>query len=150
MVQVTRVIPVSDEAVFAVLADGWSYASWVVGASHIRQVDEGWPRVGARIHHSVGPWPLTIQDTTSVRAIDPPHSIELDARMWPLGAAVIRLELRSTGPSSCEIAMHERATRGPGRLVPPRIQALLLAPRNRESLARLADLALGARPTPQG
>lgn len=26
---------------------------------HIREVDDAWPRVGARIHHSVGLWPLS-------------------------------------------------------------------------------------------
>lgn len=143
MVQVTRTIKAPVDEVFAVLADGWSYASWVVGASHIRGVDDAWPAVGARIHHSVGPWPGTIQDTTAVRAVDSPHSIELDARLWPFGSAIVRLELRTLGPSSCEVVMTERAVRGPSRFIPHAAQALLLAPRNRESLSRLADLAEG-------
>ncbi|MFC9660696.1 SRPBCC family protein [Nocardia sp. NPDC127606] len=143
MVEVTRTIQAPVAEVFAILADGWSYASWVVGASHIRGVDDTWPEVGARIHHSVGPWPCTIQDTTAVRAVDPPHSIELDARLWPIGAAVVRVELRAVGPTSCEVVMNERAIRGPSRLLPHAIQALVLVPRNRESLSRLADLAEG-------
>ncbi|MEU4318239.1 SRPBCC family protein [Nocardia fluminea] len=146
MVQVTRTIQAPVDEVFAVLADGWSYASWVVGASHIRNVDDTWPAVGARIHHSVGPWPCTLQDTTAVRALDPPHSIELDARLWPIGAAVVRVELRAVGPTSCEAVMSEQAVRGPGRLMPHAVQAVLLAPRNRESLSRLADLAEGGYP----
>ncbi|MFD6452753.1 SRPBCC family protein [Nocardia sp. NPDC060220] len=146
MVQVTRTIHAPVEEVFAVLADGWSYASWVVGASHIRDVDDTWPEVGARIHHSVGPWPCTVQDTTSVRAIDSPHSIELDARLWPIGAAVVRVELRAIDPTSCEALMTERAVRGPSRLLPHAVQALPLVPRNRESLSRLADLAEGGYP----
>ncbi|MFD3745663.1 SRPBCC family protein [Nocardia sp. NPDC058633] len=143
MVQVTRTIKAPMHEVFAVLADGWAYASWVVGASHIRGVDDTWPEVGARIHHSVGMWPLTIQDTTAVRAVDSPHSIELDARLWPIGAAIVRVELRATGPTSCEAVMTEEAVRGPGRLMPPALQAVALRPRNRESLSRLADLAEG-------
>ncbi|MFD6398916.1 SRPBCC family protein [Nocardia sp. NPDC060249] len=143
MVQVTLRIQAPVEEVFAVLADGWLYASWVVGASHIRGVDDEWPQVGARIHHSVGPWPLTIQDTTAVRAVDPPFGIELDARLWPFGAAVVRLELRATGPAACEVVMSERAVRGPGRLLPHAVQTLVLTPRNRESLSRLADIAVG-------
>lgn len=143
MVQVTSTIRASAENVFAVIADGWSYAGWVVGASHIRAVDDAWPRVGARIHHSVGPWPLTLQDTTEVRAVDPPWSIELSARLWPLGTAVVRLELRATGPASCQVLMSEEAVGGPGRLIPHAAQAVLLTPRNKESLARLADLAVG-------
>lgn len=34
-----RLIHASVEDVFAVLTDGWSYASWVVGASRIRDKD---------------------------------------------------------------------------------------------------------------
>ncbi|MGW6728580.1 SRPBCC family protein [Nocardia sp. NPDC055029] len=147
MVEVTHRAQASVNDVFAVLADGWLYSSWVVGASHIREVDDAWPALGARIHHSVGPWPLTIEDTTSVRSVDPPHTLELEARLWPVGAAVVRLELRATGPESCEITMSERAVRGPGRLIPHAAQAVLLVPRNRESLTRLTDLAVGRNPS---
>ncbi|MGY0498549.1 SRPBCC family protein [Nocardia sp. FBN12] len=146
MVEVTRTIQAPVDEVFAVLADGWSYASWVVGASHIRGVDDSWPDVGARIHHSVGPWPCTIGDTTEVRALDPPHSIELDARLWPIGGAVVRVELRAIGLTSCEVVMTEQAVRGPSRLLPHAVQSMLLVPRNRESLSRLADLAEGGYP----
>ena len=48
------------------LSDGWLYALWVVGAARMRDVDEGWPAVGTRLHHSVGTWPLLIDDTTEV------------------------------------------------------------------------------------
>ncbi|WP_324188972.1 SRPBCC family protein [Nocardia farcinica] len=49
------IVPADIERAFAVLSDGWLYAGWVVGASHIRDVDPDWPGVGSRIHHSVGP-----------------------------------------------------------------------------------------------
>jgi uncharacterized protein YndB with AHSA1/START domain len=71
VVEVSRIIRTGPERVFAVLADGWSYASWVVGADHIREVDDAWPGVGARVHHQVGPWPLHIKDQTSVRVVRP-------------------------------------------------------------------------------
>jgi polyketide cyclase/dehydrase/lipid transport protein len=136
-------VPVSPEQVFAVLADGWSYVGWVVGASHIREVDAGWPEEGSQIHHSVGPWPLLVHDTTSVRVVDPPRLLELDARLWPLGVARIRLELTEVRPGVTEVRMIEQAVRGPGRLVPKAVQALLLIPRNRESLRRLAAMSTG-------
>lgn len=55
MAVVSKEIEASRADVFAILADGWLYASWVVGAAHIRAVDEGWPDVGSRIHHNIAP-----------------------------------------------------------------------------------------------
>ena len=43
MAEVSLNVEAPVDAVWAVLADGWSYAGWVVGASHIRDVDTGWP-----------------------------------------------------------------------------------------------------------
>ncbi|UUV30920.1 SRPBCC family protein [Amycolatopsis roodepoortensis] len=143
MVDVKMTVDASPERVFEVLADGWTYAAWVVGASHIRDVDAGWPARGTRIHHCVGSWPLLLDDVTKVHVADPPRLLELDARAWPFGTARIRLELRETAPGTTEILMSEQATRGPGRLLPEAAQALFLVPRNRESLRRLADLAKG-------
>lgn len=142
MVEVTATVPASPEKVFAVLADGWSYVGWVVGATHIREVDTGWPKEGTRIHHSVGAWPLQMHDVTTVHAVDPPWLLELDARLWPLGAARIRLELTEVRPEVTEVRMSEKVVRGPGRVLPRAVQAALLVPRNRESLRRLADLAV--------
>lgn len=138
-------VPASVERVFAVLADGWSYAGWVVGAAHIREVDPGWPGTGTRIHHSVGGWPLAVQDVTTVLDVDPPRMLELEARLWPLGAARIRLELAERHDGA-EITMSEEAVKGPTALLPAQVQSFYLTPRNRESLRRLADLAVRKGP----
>jgi hypothetical protein len=130
------------DAVWAVLADGWSYAGWVVGASHIRDVDTGWPKPGARIHHSVGPWPLVIQDTTEVVRCEPSRLLELDARLWPAGAARITFTLEDRGALT-HVRMAERVVRGPSTVLPNFVQDLLLTPRNRETLQRLNALAKG-------
>lgn len=143
MSEVSRVIDVPPEAVFAVLADGWLYGGWVVGSSHIREVDEDWPAVGSRIHHSVGPWPVHIQDETVVTAVEPGVSLSLEARGWPLGAAAIGLTLVPHGEGKTLVRMTEHIVRGPGKVLPAPLQALLIKPRNTESLARLADLAMG-------
>src|SRR2546423_15375226 len=91
VIETYRLIGTSPDRIFAVLADGWSYASWVVGAAHIRDVDPAWPAVGAKVHHRVGPWPLQINDESTVRAMEPDRLLELAAGIWPLGAAVVRL-----------------------------------------------------------
>jgi uncharacterized protein YndB with AHSA1/START domain len=141
--EVSRVVDVPPEAVFAVLADGWTYAGWVVGSSHIRDVDPGWPAVGTRIHHSVGPWPLHIQDVTVVTAVEPGLSLSLEAQGWPLGAAAIGLTLVPDGGGKTLVRMTEHIVRGPGKVLPAALQALIAKPRNTEALARLADLAVG-------
>ena len=60
---VARQTSASPEQVWSVLADGWVYPTWVVGACRVRAVEPDWPQVGQRIHHSFGTWPVL---TTSV------------------------------------------------------------------------------------
>ncbi|MFT7838604.1 SRPBCC family protein [Saccharothrix sp. BKS2] len=141
MIEVRTTVPAPVDRVFAVLTDGWSYAGWVVGAAHIREVDPGWPAVGTRIHHSVGAWPIAVRDVTVVRAVEPLKLLDLEARLWPIGAARVRLELTEV-PDGTEVVMSEEAIKGPTARLPESVQALFLVPRNRESLRRLADLAV--------
>jgi polyketide cyclase/dehydrase/lipid transport protein len=145
VVDTYRVIRASPQRIFAVLADGWSYASWVVGAAHIRDVDDAWPAVGARVHHQVGPWPLHIKDQTLVAAMEPDRVLELDAHAWPLGAARVRLELQPIGPDATRVQMTEYLSSGVGRFIPGKVQHLMLRPRNGEALRRLDDLAVHRR-----
>lgn len=141
MAEVSEDVEAPIERVWAVLADGWSYAAWVVGASHIRAVDTGWPKPGTRIHHSIGPWPLVIQDTTEVVRCEERGLLELDARLWPAGAARITFTLRALSESVTELRMAEVVERGPSAFLPVFAQDLLLTPRNRETLRRLSALA---------
>lgn len=141
MIAVRATLPAPPAAVFDVLADGWSYAGWVVGATHVRDVDEGWPAVGTRIHHCFGTWPFEVHDVTEVTAVDPPRLLELDARLAPFGTARVRFEL--TGSRTTTACMSEVVTGGAAGLLPRAAQALLLIPRNRETLARLGTLAAG-------
>ena len=143
MAEVSLNVEAPIEAVWAVLADGWSYAGWVVGASHIRDVDTGWPKCGTRIHHSVGPWPLVIQDTTEVVRCEAGRVLELDARLWPAGAARITFTLQARSEALTHVRMAERVVRGPSALLPKFAQDALLIPRNKETLQRLNALARG-------
>lgn len=146
MTEVSRVVDAPPQTVFAVLADGWSYGGWVVGSSHIRAVDADWPAVGSRIHHSVGSWPLQLQDETTVVAVETGRSLSLAAKAWPTGAAAVGLTLvPHDGGTRTLVRMTEHVVRGPAKVLPEVVQGLLLRPRNTESLARLADLAVGRR-----
>ncbi|CAL9556224.1 hypothetical protein SUDANB95_04502 [Actinosynnema sp. ALI-1.44] len=141
MVEVNLRVPAPADRVFAVLSDGWSYASWVVGAAHIREVDTGWPAPGTRIHHSIGTWPALVQDVTRVVSCEPNRSLELEAGLWPFGAARVRFELAAEADAT-RVTMHEEVKKGPLSVLPAAAQALFLAPRNKETLHRLADLAV--------
>ena len=140
---VERVAEASLEDVWAVLADGWLYPLWVVGAARIRDVDDGWPLVGSRLHHSFGIWPLLLDDTTEVMSVDEGRHLELRARGWPLGEAHVRLELTELGPHRTRVRLAETAVRGPGALLPTVVEAPPVRWRNREALRRLALLAEG-------
>lgn len=137
------------EAVFAVLADGWLYPSWVVGASRIRDVEPAWPAEGAKIHHSFGVWPVLIDDSTSVLEYDPPRRMVLKARGWPLGSARVVLEVEPSA-DGCRITIDEDAMEGPGTLVPKPARDVLIHVRNTETLRRLRYLAEGHRPAAEG
>ena len=132
----------SPEAVFTVLADGWLYSGWVVGSSRIRAVDVGWPGKGTSIHHSVGAWPLLIDDSTTVLDVEPGRRLVLEARAWPTGEAKVDITLDAT-PSGCLITITEDVVAGPATLIPHVVRQPLLAARNREALRRLALLAEG-------
>lgn len=141
MATVSRIVPVGPSRVFAVLADGWSYPLWVVGAAHIRDVDDGWPKVGTRIHHAVGAWPLLLKDNTEVLDMVPDRRLELAARAWPTGTARVLLTFDEV-PGGTRITMEEHAESGPAAMLPGPVQAALLVPRNREALSRLEDVAV--------
>ncbi len=140
---VSRIIKAPPDAVWSVLADGWLYATWVVGASRIRDVDLSWPQVGSRIHHSVGLWPALLDDTTHVLNCREGAELLLKARAWPAGEAHVRITLTAERANHTTVRMAEDATGGPGRLVPRPIRQALIGPRNVETLRRLSLLAEG-------
>jgi hypothetical protein len=144
MATVQCTIEAVPDRVFAVLADGWTYSDWVVGTAHIRDVDPDWPAVGSRLHHKAGPWPLSLQDTSTVLECDVDKLLTLKAELWPLGDATVRLELEPVGVGSTRVTMHEEFRTGPLRWAQNKINDLVLHRRNIESLRRLSDLAVRA------
>jgi len=135
-----RVVKASPAQVWDVLADGWLYSGWVVGASRVREVDDSWPGVGSKLHHSVGLWPLLIDDFTEVTDATPGVSLSLRARGWPVGEAAVDIRLTPVGADT-EVSIAEDAVAGPGTLVPPPLRGLTLRWRNAETLQRLAYIA---------
>jgi uncharacterized protein YndB with AHSA1/START domain len=140
VITAVREVDAPCERVWEVLAQGWTYTQWVVGNSRMRAVDPDWPEPGASIRHSIGIWPLVINDKTVVLECDPPHRLVLRARVGPLGAARITMRLQET-PNGCRAEMIEVPVEGAMGLVPTRIALAAAYPRNRECLWRLAALA---------
>ena len=140
MAENSRLVNATPEQVWEVLSDGWLYPVWVVGASRMREVDDTWPSEGSRLHHSVGQWPLLIDDDTEVTHCTPGTSLTLRARAWPLGEAEVVISLTPLDGRT-EVRISEDAVSGPGRLTPPPVRGLTLKWRNTETLRRLAYLA---------
>jgi len=142
MTHTRRLIKATPEQVWDVLADGWLYPLWVVGATRMRAVEDDWPAAGAKIHHSAGVWPLVIDDNTEVVESDPPSLLRLKARGWPLGEARVTIRL-APADGGTHVDIDEDATDGPGALVPAVLREPGIRWRNVESLRRLAFLAEG-------
>jgi uncharacterized protein YndB with AHSA1/START domain len=145
-VTVTRDVAASRQQVWDVMADGWTYSQWVVGNTRMRAVDANWPAPGSTIRHSIGVWPLVVNDETIVEESVPLEKLVLLAKMGPLGAARVTLRLSDIS-DGCHVEMDEIAVKPPMSLVPHPVQALGLGPRNREALRRLGALAERLKPS---
>jgi len=136
----TRMMSCTSQDVFDVLADGWTYANWVVGAARIRDVDPEWPAVGSKIHHLVGLWPLLNSDTTEVEHVDEPHQLRLKVRLWSTGSGVVTMTCAAKD-NGTEVTMEEQLVSGPASYLPRPAKDAMLHARNVEALNRLAYLA---------
>lgn len=127
-------------AVWAVLADPWSYAYWVVGSSEIRAADEDWPAPGSRFHHRVGMRPFTLADHTEVLEAEPPNRLVLRAKARPFGVARVEMRVREHPAGALVTIIEDPDLPFGGLLLPPPAH-LVLRLRNGESLRRLRNLA---------
>lgn len=137
---VKRETTATREQVWDVIADGWTYSQWVVGNSRMRAVDPQWPAIGSTIEHSVGVWPLLLNDTTVVEDCEPQWRLVLLAKGRPLGKARITLELFDID-GGCRIEMAEVPVGAPMGWLPDRLALAAAIPRNRECTRRLAAIA---------
>lgn len=124
------------ERVYEVLLDPWAYPRWVVGARTVRGVDDDWPAVGSRFHHTVGVPPVHTHDTTKLVETVEPSLVVLDARARPFGEAFVKITIQPAARGSCIVIEEEIKASGPvKRLSDPLIHA-----RNIVSLQRLRRL----------
>lgn len=133
-------MPVSRDDLWAALSDGRTYATWVVGTSTIRDVDDNWPQLGSRLHYRIGRGPLRHDGHTEVTSVDPGRCLELEAHAWPLGSVRIELTLRDDGDGTV-VEMVEHPARGTAAMLHNPVGDVLLRLRNVETLRRLERLA---------
>jgi polyketide cyclase/dehydrase/lipid transport protein len=138
---VKRDTSASRDEVWAAIADGWTYSQWVVGNSRMRAVDPNWPQVGSTIRHSIGVWPLLLDDVTVVEECQPLQRLVLLAKGRPFGKARITLQLFDIDGGGCRIEMAEVPVGAPMGWVPKRVALAAAFPRNRECTWRLAAIA---------
>lgn len=137
---VKRETTATRQQVWDVISDGWTYSQWVVGNTRMRAVDPHWPAPGSRIHHTIGVWPVVVNDETEVESCRPTKELVLLAKTRPFGLARIVLRLSDTEHGS-RIEMAEVPVGGPLNWIPRRLALLAVYPRNRECTERLAALA---------
>jgi hypothetical protein len=108
----------------------------------MRAVDDSWPRVGSRLHHSFGVWPALLNDETVVEEYEPPRRCVLRPKGWPVGESRVILDVKRRAGGTV-VRMEEFPVAGPGRLIPGPLLDIGLHWRNSETLRRLAYLAEG-------
>nr|WP_202511931.1 SRPBCC family protein [Streptomyces sp. SID3343] len=123
--------------VWEVLSDPRRYAEWVVGTRTVKQADDEWPRVGARLRYVLGFGPVTFDDECVVRICEPERRLELEAMARPFGSARIAIELVPWGDDTV-VVVDEHPLRGLGATLEGPPSELLLHLRNRRMLANLA------------
>jgi hypothetical protein len=143
---VKRDTTASRQQVWNVIADGWTYSQWVVGNSRMRAVDPEWPAPGSTIRHSIGIWPLVIDDLTVSEACKPLEELVMLAKGRPLGAARITMRLFDIEGGGCRIEMAEVPVSAPLSWLPKRVALAAALPRNRECTWRLAAIAERRQP----
>jgi uncharacterized protein YndB with AHSA1/START domain len=139
---VEATLPAPPDVVYEVLSDPTTYPDWLVGADHMRAVDDDFPAPGAEFHHSVGPGePLTVDDRTEAIDAEPDRHLALDVHAGPFEA---RVDFR-LAPADCGRTTLRFSEQPVGWFAPltPLLRPTLHA-RNTASVARLRRLLAAA------
>ena len=142
MTKNSRLVNAAPDQVWAVLADGWLYPVWVVGAARMRDVGNDWPSTGAKLHHSVGLWPVLLDDSTEVLDSAVGTMLRLKARAFPAGAAEVVITLDAEAGQT-RVTIDEQVVEGPARFIPAPAETASMKWRNTETLRRLAYVVEG-------
>jgi carbon monoxide dehydrogenase subunit G len=126
-----------SEAVWSVLGDPESFRAWVPGTVRTTAGAGQWPHVGASLTFEVGFGRLSMRGRTVVRISEPPHRLEMEAFLAPLGSARIAVRSIPWGEHTL-VVIDEHPLRGPAAALHTAPMEVLLQLRHRRMLARLA------------
>src|ERR1700759_1359568 len=115
---VTRDTSASRSPAWAPIAAGGAPSQGGVGNSRMRAVDPNWPEVGSTIRHSIGVWPLLLDDATLVEDCQPLQQLVLLPKGRPFGKARITRQLSNIDNGGCRITMAEVPVGAPMGWVP--------------------------------
>jgi uncharacterized protein YndB with AHSA1/START domain len=128
------------EAVWDVLCDPFAYPGWVVGSQRTIEADPQWPQPESAFRVRVGVGPLTHEDLTHSRRVEPGRRIVLDAAGGPHSGARVDIRLEPSDRGTKVTLIEDPAGfAAPLRYVPGVHAAIRL--RNLESLRRLKRIA---------
>jgi uncharacterized protein YndB with AHSA1/START domain len=144
---VETTVPTARERVYAVLADPRTYPDWLVGAQHIRDVDDGFPRPGTGFDHRVGVAAATVDDRTTSEAVRRDEELALRIRAGAFRARVV-FELHPLRGGATSVRLSEEPV-GWCRPLTPFLRVALAA-RNQLSLARLRHRVVRGAPRDAG
>ncbi|MEU1367769.1 SRPBCC family protein [Streptomyces sp. NPDC005803] len=126
-------------ALWAVLERPDQFGEWVVGTSGSRSREGQWPEVGSSLEYTVRVGPKEFHGHTTVRRLERPHTLELEAHSGFLGTARIAFDIRPWGDDETLVLLDEHPLRGTsGSLHNAAVDALLQI-RHRAMLGRLAS-----------
>ncbi|MEU1126074.1 SRPBCC family protein [Streptomyces sp. NPDC005899] len=125
-------------ALWAVLEDEELYGQWVVGTSDSRPAEGRWPELGSSITYTVHLGPKELSGRTTVRRIERPGALELEADSGRLGTARIAFDIRPWGEDRTLLIVDEHPLSGVGGILHNTLLDGVLQIRHRSMLARLA------------
>ncbi|MEV0494127.1 SRPBCC family protein [Streptomyces atratus] len=125
---------------WAVLEEETLYGEWVAGAASSRSERGRWPQVGSSIAYTLRVGPKEFRGRTTVRRLDRPHALELEADSGPLGTARIAFDIRPWGDNKTLVILDEHPLQGFGGALHNSVMDAVLQVRHRTMLARLAKV----------
>ncbi|MEU4505642.1 SRPBCC family protein [Streptomyces sp. NPDC024089] len=137
-----KLIAREPSVLWAVLEDESRYADWVVGTLDSAPGSGRWPEVGSSIEYTVRVGPKEFHGHTTVRRLDAPHALELEAHGGPLGTARIAFDIRPWGDKTLVI-LDEHPLRGLGGSLHNTVVDAFAQLRHRSMLRRLAEVVEG-------